>query len=151
MTLEELASLLQMFHGPSFVGDARPIASQLLGRHPPRAELGAGEALGHGGLTAPPAQLPGPRPPKRWALAVPVPPPGAAVERGLGQGAAFPARSGTEGADEDPAGSPPRQVARRRLPFPWPRRTGGRGRQCPAPAAWRCCGADPALPGPVDG
>lgn len=70
---------------------------------------------------------PGPAPAEALALTVPVPPPGAAVERGRGQSAAVPARPGTKGAAEDPAGSPPRRVARPRPPFPWPRRTGGAG------------------------
>lgn len=68
MTLrEELASLLQMFHGPSFVGDARPIDSQLLGRHPPRAEFGVGRPWGMEALRAA-RPTPGPAPAEALGL-----------------------------------------------------------------------------------
>lgn len=148
----ELALLQQMFHGPSLVGASSPVACPLLGRHPPRAELGDSRgSLGQG------------RPWQRPGLASRPPP-----AEGLGLGRTGAAARGCSGAGPRAGryrpgraryrkSSPrsgrepvPRRAGLARLPFPWPRRAGGAG-HCPAPAAGRCCGSDPLLVGSVGG
>lgn len=100
---------------------------------------GAAEAPAQEGPHAPPRRTPGPTPAEGLVLGRT----GAAESRA---GAAVPAGPGTEGAAAGQAGSrsPPSGSGTAAVPMA----TAG-GRECPAPAAGRCCGPDPALPCPA--